>query len=101
MRERPDYPDEWADPDHPQAEFWKTDPAYWQHELDYWTVQYRDVEAKRYAWLDVWFKTRNGDMMGEVDYLKLRVSGELAHRMALGAMLRLHQLGHPETVSLS
>jgi hypothetical protein len=101
MREPPEYPEEWSDPDHPQAEFWKTDPAYWQAELDYHKANYGDVEQERYAWLDDWFKTHTGDMMGEVDYLKLRVRGECHRAGALAAALRLHELGQPEPFSLT
>jgi hypothetical protein len=101
MREHPEYPDEWSDPDHPQAEFWKSDPVYWQAELDYWAAEFKQIEVKRYAWLREWEKEHTGDMMGEVGYLRLRVSGEVARSGALAAMLRLHQLGFPETANLT
>lgn len=96
IRESPDYPDEWSDPDHPQAEFWKTDPQYWRHALDYHLAGYNDIERKRFAWLDEWFKTHTGDMMGEVEYLRLRVYGECHKSGALAAALRLHELGCPD-----
>ncbi len=98
MREYPDYPDEWNEPDHPQAEFWKSDPAYWQAHLDYSYAEYKEVERKRYAWLREWEKLPNprGDMMNDVEYLKLRVSGECHRNGILAARLKLYELGCPE-----
>lgn len=94
--EHPDYPEEWSDPDHPKAEFWKTDPEYWRAELAWHTAGYAEVERQRYAWLDEWQKTHTGDMMGEVEYLKLRVSGECHRSGMLAARLRLRELGCSE-----
>lgn len=98
MREYPDYPDEWLEDGHPQAEFWKTDPAYWQAHLDYSLDGYRETEKQRYAWLREWEKrpSPRGDMMYDVEYLRLRVTGECHRTGILSSLLTLHQLGHPE-----
>lgn len=97
MREYPDYPDEWMEEGHPNAEFWKSDPLYWQANLDYHTAEWAKVEAQRYAWLDVWWKEgHTGDMMNEVGYLRLRVTGECHRTGILASRLRLCELGCPE-----
>lgn len=88
-----EYPDYSEDPD---DERWKTDPAYWQAELDDHTAQYAEVERKRFAWLGEWQKEHTGDMMGEIEYVRMRLDAFFHQTYILGARLRLQELGCPE-----
>ena len=98
MREYPDYPEVDPDEDPVAASAWKTDPAYWQAHLDYSLDGYRTTERERYAYLREWEKLSNPrpDMMNDVEYLSLRVSGECHRSGVLASLLRLHELGCPE-----
>lgn len=96
MRDYPDYPEEWANEDHPQAEFWKTDPDYWRATLDDADATRRDEEEKRHAWLREWTKENHGDMMGQIAYVTMRLREEIAECRTLAARLRLCQLGFPD-----